>query len=852
MASTTTAKKEIIDFLWEWAEPKGDWAKLLIDNIVKTESALSISEREQVFDHFIDSLRTKRKLAAITVHKPIFKSTDKTIKLATLSNVTGVNRLAKNQKMDFANNLTVVYGENGTGKTGYGRILKTLGFSYDVHNTIHHNIYGVNEPKSATIDFSVNGLSSTFNWNGSNVESSLSNISVFNNNCVQISLTDRKLIVSPIGFHLFNIVTSELVELSNLLNVKKSSYPVTLLWSATLHEGTAQHTFINGLTDKSSEEQLAKLSEFPTNILDAIIQKEKSLQGLNQELITTQIRNLTTQISELTNVVSKIKGTQAIFSKTVWDGLIILNETIVSLQGKSKVGLKEIAEANDIQFYETQQFKNFIISAENYINLLEPPYPKIGDECIYCKQPLEEPAKQLLSAYKKLLNDTTETDLRNSNKSRTELINKINLVESNIILNQASFGIDTESNVIQPIELYSFNKKIQSLKDAFVNNTLSKEINFDLSYSAIIKVLEDQKSILSETLKIKNEALLTIAEQVSAIQTEINELKDRKMLADNEVEIKKVILNKKNLALLNSKASEFNTASISRKTTEAREELISQNFGETFQKELKAFGKSHLKIDLSFGTDKGNSKISQKINQYTLTDILSEGEQKAIALAEFLTELDLDNTKAPVVFDDPVNSLDHNIIDDVAIRLIKLSKNRQVVIFTHSILLLNSLLQQSKLPTNAQQGIDFTFYAVKNNFGDTGILDDVEGINSHTFYINKLKKVLECLDKSLSEEKLASEGYGHLRAAIEVCVEEDVLKNTIIRYRKGVAFPALLRIDGTKIDSLKGDLNELYEKCCTSIDGHSSPDGVHVTPSIFGLKSDFESYKKIRTAFQAK
>ena len=70
--------------------------------------------------------------------------------------------------------------------------------------------------------------------------------------------------------------------------------------------------------------------------------------------------------------------------------------------------------------------------------------------------------------------------------------------------------------------------------------------------------------------------------------------------------------------------------------------------------------------------------VQQKLNtSYSLAEILSEGEQKAIALAEFLTELQLDNSKSPVIFDDPVNSLDHNIIDDVSRRLIKLSRERQ-------------------------------------------------------------------------------------------------------------------------------------------------------------------------------
>jgi len=232
-----------------------------------------------------------------------------------------------------------------------------------------------------------------------------------------------------------------------------------------------------------------------------------------------------------------------------------------------------------------------------------------------------------------------------------------------------------------------------------------------------------------------------------------------------------------------------------------------------------------------------------------LAEILSEGEQKAIALAEFLTELQLDNTKAPVIFDDPVNSLDHRIIDEVVKRLIELSKQRQVIVFTHSILLLHSLIQQSELDHHRQSGIQFMFHRVKENFGMTGVLDEVEEINSFSYYTRKLNHVLQTNPEGQDEAKLAAEGYGHLRAAIEISVEDDMLKKTIKRYKKGVAFPSLLRVEGGKIDTHKGKLNDIYEKCCVSIDGHSSPEEIPSTPTITELKIDFDEFKKVRANF---
>ena len=182
MASTTTSKKEIVDFLWEWAESQGDWGKLLISKIVSTENELPLGERQSVFDYFLEPLRKNKTLPALTISKPTYTPTSKQIELETLSDITGVNRLAKNQMITFSKNLTVIFGENGTGKTGYGRILKSLGFSYDINNKVLSNIYATTQPKAAKITFKANGVNDTFNWDGTNRNSELENISVFNSN----------------------------------------------------------------------------------------------------------------------------------------------------------------------------------------------------------------------------------------------------------------------------------------------------------------------------------------------------------------------------------------------------------------------------------------------------------------------------------------------------------------------------------------------------------------------------------------------------------------------------------------------------------------------------------------------
>ncbi|MGR3293007.1 MAG: AAA family ATPase [Candidatus Scalindua sp.] len=849
MVSTSTKKKEIVDFLWEWAENHGDWSNLLISKIVNTESILSSSDRQSVFNYFLQSINLYTCLSSLSIVKPTYTPTSKTIELKTLSSITGVNRLAKNQTLTFSKNLTVVFGENGTGKTGYSRVLKTLGFSYDSNNVIFPNIFKATQPKTAKIEFKANGVDDVFNWDGTNKNSELENISVFNSNCVQISLSDRQLIVSPIGFHLFNLVTSELNELMKLLNAKITTYPTTLSWSETLNQGTLQQVYISELSKISTGQKLSELSSFTPAQEQELKDKEVELSNFNKTLLQTEIQNLTTSISEIKALIIKVQTAQTQLNSNNWKALIDFNKQISELESKTKTGVKEIAEANGIEFYKTQQFQSFLTAAEEYIKIInKPKYPSDNDSCVYCLQPLESSAKNLLSSYRILLNDKTQENLLVLKEQKTNLIQQILKIDINLIFHQSTFGVDDKQNPVQPTVLLDYNKKLGILKTAFTTDKIDKNSSFNFDYKSQIDFLEAKNTALNEILTQKQGLLANLSVKETELRNKIAELKDRKLLLLKVSEIKASIENHKIISTLNSTSISFSTASISRKTTEARDALVKSNFNAIFKAELKCLRKSHINIDLSFRTDRGNSKISHSIKAHLLVDILSEGEQKAIAFAEFLTELQLDNIKAPVIFDDPVNSLDHKIIDDVARRLIKLSNERQVVIFTHSVLLFNSFLYFSKQPSF--KGLDYKFYNSKNEYDETGFITDAEEeINKVKSFISKINMIINNTPKDKPEADVAEDGYGYLRSAIELLVEHEIFQGTVKRYQKNIALTQFVKVDGNLINTHKDKLNEIFERSCGYIKGHSNPTAIYNAPTIAELKVDFEDFKIIRDVF---
>lgn len=851
MTSTTKSKKELIDFLWEWAEKNGDWSKALISKIVETENSLSSEDRESIFNYFLQSIGLcTANLPNVAISKPNYSPTSKQIELAELSNVTGVNRLAQNQTITFSNNLTVIYGENGTGKTGYSRILKHLGFSYDPKNILHSNIYGSAEPMSAVIKFTTDKEAKTFEWDGTNKDIDLQNVSVFNNNCVQLTLIDRELIVSPIGFHLFSLVTSELGELNTLANKKIEDFSTTFTWTDRLNAETPQQKFISELSETSSEQELIELSMFTAIHEQELIDKNTERSNLNKTLLEIEINNLTLIKNELEDVISKIQLAQKLLNNESWQSLIKYNNELAILENENQIGIKEIADINGIQFYKTTEFQTFIKSAENYIKASEKSdYPTADDLCIYCKQPLETSANELLKSYRSLLNDQIHEQLNRLKEDKTKLINSVNSVDAHIIFNQPVFGIDGDGKPVQSPIIVEYNSGLTALKTAFTTDNLNNDSLFVFNYERFMTFFTNEKESVCLHLNEK----ISLSENTSTKEIELKniifELVDRKLFSQKLEEIKTSIENRKTVKKLRSKLSSFSTREISLKTSEAREQLVEQNFNQLFHEELKAFRKPDLEIDVSFETSKGKSKISKRMNaQYELAEILSEGEQKTIALAAFLTELQLDNMKAPVIFDDPVNSLDHKIIDEVAKRLMKLSKERQVIVFTHSVLLFNSFLHFNKQPS--YKNLSCKSYNSKNEFSETGfIIEAEEEINKVKTYTTKINKLLNNSAPNRLEAEVVAEGYGYLRSVIELLVEHQIFNGTVKRYQKNVALTNFLKVNGMLIDTHKDKLNEIFEKCCGYIVGHSNPIEIHNTPTIQELKIDYEEFEKIKSGF---
>lgn len=191
--ATTNTQRELIDFLWDWTNPLGSWSKLLVELIANKQAELDQNERQRIFDYFLQDIGFSHTtpLPPLNITKPSFTPPSKEVALTKLSEVKGVNRLAENQIMDFSPNITIVYGNNGVGKTGYSRVLKSQGYSFDSNINILSNVHEDQVGQNAKIEFISDGNTYELNWDGGRPESDLNAVSIFNSDCVNISFCNN-------------------------------------------------------------------------------------------------------------------------------------------------------------------------------------------------------------------------------------------------------------------------------------------------------------------------------------------------------------------------------------------------------------------------------------------------------------------------------------------------------------------------------------------------------------------------------------------------------------------------------------------------------------------------------------
>ncbi len=235
-----------------------------------------------------------------------------TVTLKAIEDLKSINAIPDGASLCFGHQgLTVVYGENGAGKSGYARVLKRACRARDTNERLLPNIFGLvaATPAEASFKISVNGApDQSIQWqDGQVADSVLTNIAVFDSKCARIIVDEKNQAqYLPYGADVFESLVQLLDWLRQQLNEEKPKLEALKYddMPPTTNAGALLATLAYD-TDRKKLEDMAQWSDADETRLQELTKQVADLEVNDPVKKARTTRGLRERIIKLRNVVKQ-------------------------------------------------------------------------------------------------------------------------------------------------------------------------------------------------------------------------------------------------------------------------------------------------------------------------------------------------------------------------------------------------------------------------------------------------------------------------------------------------------------------------------------------------------------------
>lgn len=785
--------KSLTEEIHDWIGGLEYWEQCLAIKILGKQ-AITDSDIKLAYKYFLeDNGLTEKKTAQskIKIAPTLSATIANDFLLSEIKGIKGVNALKDEQNIPISKNITVLYGDNGVGKSGYIRILNNAFLSRG-DKSLHNNIYSTIKPKEKSCVFkfkdSTNEYELKYPDDSRNYEFSC--YSVFDTFSITAHLTAENIIqFLPNGLEFFDAFSSAVTKVQELLESDIRNNNPTNDFVDFFDNDTTVKKLVDSLSGSSDIKVFQEKSKVTPEELTKLASLEKSLIDLKKVDVAKKVKGLRKIQEQLGELKEEFETLNEYFSATEIGKLKkLIHDYLHNKQLSASEGLAQFKTEN-IGSIGSDEWKELLIAAKAFAEIQyddEDLYPADKDFCLLCHQPLSKEAKQLIEAYWKFLTSNAEKNLQQivddisaQQAELTELDTKV-LTEDSVLTEWLTEN--SEAN----LKIWNTQiKSVEVLRKQLVATLKNKKWNDEIAAKQIsLRAFPLLEKSIQDKITSFNEA--EISRRIKLTEKEIQELKDRKKLATLLTKISEFI-NKRKWAAKAS-AKRFNT----RKITEQQKHLFTKFVTDEY---VRIFNLECEKLDAQFGINisqrasKGNTLKHLVLEGLTPSQVLSEGEQRAISLADFLTEAQMGTKNKGIIFDDPVNSLDHIRRQTIAERLVEESKVRQVIVFTHDITFLLALQTLAE-----EQIVDCIVTTIRKIGKTSGVISNSlpwiaanvkERVKKLNEAIPNLKKLEIGTDPDLYSEE-AKKWCGLLRETWERSIEELLFNDAIQRFSPGI------------------------------------------------------------------
>ena len=771
-------KNHAKDYLLEFSNDKPEWFKTLIKDAIETNGSIEELRINEIFDN----LSNNTPLQSQTNNSPSAQQTSQKLLFESLTHISGVNALCENQTIKFSPDVTVLYGLNGSGESGYFRILNEV-CGGNQKKDILLNIYALETDRKAIsveIKYLQGETHKTLNWDNSNrALPDFNGVKVFDSsylNGLLVSRTPDEAVVYPLGLHLFSyiaqIMDSFSEKLAQLVSTERGNLPI--INTENLSDDLKNAFNKKQDFDDAKRTEIKEKYSFSNEDNKSLSEKQSKLTNLQQTNYEDRIKLLMqsnkiySEFTEKTsNVVKKLEEHSRILIEA-FNAYKTAKEKNDKTLLQSQI-LKSLPQSN------TEEWKNFIKAGKEYSSKLKDEEIK---ECPYCHQKIDsEDAVKIIQAYTVFLNDTSASELDAATNNLKSIRNAIDGYDVSIQLTNDIKSIVSDSKAFET-KLTSLNEYKKSLLSAGSADDIK---SFNTNFSVETKIIQDVIDKNNEELNSLNASKAKKEDTIATLQTEIVALKEKESISRQKTEIDNYFNIQDKIKAIVNKRNSLNTKGITNKSNQAQNELLTSDLERRLREELEKLGRRDLRVQLKVSNgNKGKCSTELVLTgNNSIKNVLSEGEQKAVGLAVFFAEIH--NENFPIILDDPTTSLDHRIAAKLANRL--LSFNNQIIIFTHYQLFMNSLkstvnghfCDKYGESTCGKRNKHIYTYEIDENLSRKGIVNRYTQRNSKAI-IKKIENEISTINTSDLKDVPKN-----IRKCVEYLIDEVLLKEQLLR-----------------------------------------------------------------------
>ena len=425
---------DVLGALAEWISTRPRWLQIAAARILQNDELTDKDFSKLVI---LCKQEAEGKISQTACSFPVLTFTQCTtgnLRLCSISDIEGINALAPQKPLVFGkDNITIIYGNNGSGKSGYVRLLKHVCGARKA-GTLHCDVY---KPKpteqKACVIFELDGIPQTYMWLGQGNCNELNSTVIFDASSGNTFVSSEdEVSYEPIILSFLSSLIFTCERVASILDAqidktlpKKLNIPID-------KKATPGGIWYESLSSKTSTEEINTHCVFKKS-------DETEIQTLQQRLAEQapeeKAKLLRKQKQHTDTLIQDAKKFMAQLSDENCQRIIAAKKKAALIKAAADTAAEKAFSSSELDGIGSDVWKELWKAARNYSTSTaykDVTFPNVSDSslCVLCQQPLTQEGKKRLISFESFIKGEMQKTANDATKEYEILSQSIDILPS--------------------------------------------------------------------------------------------------------------------------------------------------------------------------------------------------------------------------------------------------------------------------------------------------------------------------------------------------------------------------------------------------------------------------------------